>query len=388
MDIMMPVMDGYETIRAIRAIAKFASLPIIAVTGKGTAGERQRCIDAGANDYVPKPVDSAELLGALRPWLPARSAPPARAIPRPAPDAAHIAPASAFEPVESLDGLKILVVDDDFRNIFAMTALLERAHADVTVVDSGAEAIATLMQMPEFDIVLMDIMMPVMDGYDTIRAIRELDQFKSLTIIAVTGKATAGERQRCLDAGATDYVPKPVDSAELYAAVRPWLPVRVESISETNGGRAPGLLEALAPPPSVAEDAGFGLDGLRILVVDDDFRNIFAMTALLKRAQAEVTVVESGMDAISTLEGGQAIDIVLMDIMMPVMDGYETIRAIRAMGQFGSLPIIAVTGKVTAGERQRCIDAGATDYVPKPVDSVELFAAVRPWLPTTGRPAA
>jgi CheY-like chemotaxis protein len=164
--------------------------------------------------------------------------------------------------------------------------------------------------------------------------------------------------------------------------------VQTVAPAATNGRPAPELLDALAPAPTLVEADGFGLQGLRILVVDDDFRNIFAMTALLKRAQAEVTVVESGMDAISTLKDGQAIDIVLMDIMMPVMDGYETIRAIRAMGQFASLPIIAVTGKVTAGERQRCIDAGATDYVPKPVDSVELFAAVRPWLPTTGQPAA
>ena len=104
--------------------------------------------------------------------------------------------------------MKILVVDDDFRNIFAMSALLERGHADVTVAESGAEAIAALERTPDIDIVLMDIMMPVMDGYDTIRAIRAIDRFKSLPIIAVTGKATAGERQRCLDAGANDYVPE------------------------------------------------------------------------------------------------------------------------------------------------------------------------------------
>ena len=107
-----------------------------------------------------------------------------------------------------------------------MTALLERGHAEVTVAESGAEAIATLERMPEIDIVLMDIMMPVMDGYDTIRAIRTIDRFKTLPIIAVTGKATAGERERCIDAGANDYVPKPVDTAELLAALERWLPDR------------------------------------------------------------------------------------------------------------------------------------------------------------------
>jgi CheY-like chemotaxis protein len=129
------------------------------------------------------------------------------------------------------------------------------------------------------------------------------------------------------------------------------------------------------------DEATFG--GLKVLVVDDDFRNIFAMTALLERGRADVTVAESGPDALAALERIGDIDLVLMDIMMPGMDGYATIRAIRAIDRFQALPIIAVTGKVVAGERQRCLDAGANDYVPKPVDTVELLTAIGPWLPTT-----
>jgi signal transduction histidine kinase/HAMP domain-containing protein/ActR/RegA family two-component response regulator len=122
--------------------------------------------------------------------------------------------------------------------------------------------------------------------------------------------------------------------------------------------------------------------GTKVLVVDDDFRNIFAMTALLERGNAEVTVAESGADALAILEGTQDINIVLMDIMMPGMDGYDTIRAIRTLDHCKTIPIIAVTGKVASGERQRCIDAGANDYVVKPVDTGELVAAISPWLPT------
>jgi len=118
----------------------------------------------------------------------------------------------------------VLVVDDDFRNIFALTALLERGHAEVTAAESGPDAIAVLKQNREFEVVLMDIMMPVMDGYATIRAIRKIDGCRDLPIIAVTGKVMSGERQRCMDAGANDYVPKPVDAAELLAALQPWLP--------------------------------------------------------------------------------------------------------------------------------------------------------------------
>jgi len=120
------------------------------------------------------------------------------------------------------------------------------------------------------------------------------------------------------------------------------------------------------------------LRDLTILVVDDDFRNLFAMTALLERFDAKVVVAESGQEAIATLDV-EPIDIVLMDIMMPSMDGYDTIRAIRKVDRFKSLPIIAVTGKVMPGERQRCVEAGANNFIPKPVDTVELLVALDPW---------
>jgi CheY-like chemotaxis protein len=125
---------------------------------------------------------------------------------------------------DPLAGTKILVVDDDARNLFAMTVFLERFHADVTVAKSGAEALATMDRSRDIDLVLMDILMPVMDGYETIRAIRALHAFKSVPIIAVTGKVVLGEHRRCIDAGANDYVSKPVDTAELLAVMRPWLP--------------------------------------------------------------------------------------------------------------------------------------------------------------------
>jgi signal transduction histidine kinase/cellulose synthase/poly-beta-1,6-N-acetylglucosamine synthase-like glycosyltransferase/CheY-like chemotaxis protein/HAMP domain-containing protein len=120
---------------------------------------------------------------------------------------------------------KVLVVDDDFRNVFALTALLERGHATVIPAESGRDAIAALERNPDIDLVLMDIMMPVMDGYEAIRAIRSLDGFKSLPILAITAKVVPGERERCLEAGANDYVPKPVDTGQLLASIGPWLPL-------------------------------------------------------------------------------------------------------------------------------------------------------------------
>ena len=122
------------------------------------------------------------------------------------------------------------------------------------------------------------------------------------------------------------------------------------------------------------------LKGMSILLVDDDYRNLFAISALLERGEATVTVAESGPDALAVLAGKPWTDLILMDIMMPGMDGYDTIRAIRRLDHLSGIPVIAVTGKVVAGERERCLEAGANDYVPKPVDTTDLLNALAPWI--------
>jgi signal transduction histidine kinase/DNA-binding response OmpR family regulator/HAMP domain-containing protein len=299
----------------------------------------------------------------------------------------------------SIHGTTFLLVDDDFRNIFALSALLQRGGADVVVAESGSEALATLHQTPDIDIVLMDIMMPVMDGYDTIRAIRAIERFKGLPIVAVTGKVMAGERDRCIAAGADDYVPKPIDTADLFAALRPWLSRKGSSPPGTELPPTERYAQLVTHetyamvggPPSdrhgVTDQLEYSIDGTKVLLVDDDFRNIFVLSALLERSHADVFVAGSGPAALALLGASPDIDVVLLDIMMPVIDGYDTIRAIRATHSLEALPIIAVTGQVMDGERRRCMEAGANDYVPKPIDTAELLAALRPWLVHPAQPA-
>ena len=118
---------------------------------------------------------------------------------------------------------KILVVDDDIRNIFAMTSMLERYEMQIFSAETGKVALEQLQNNPDVDVVLMDIMMPGMDGYDTMRAIRKLAKFRALPVIALTAKAMKGDREKCLDAGASDYIAKPVDGAELLSMLRLWL---------------------------------------------------------------------------------------------------------------------------------------------------------------------
>jgi CheY-like chemotaxis protein len=124
---------------------------------------------------------------------------------------------------KALSGKHVLIVDDDIRNIFALTALLEEQGMKVIYAETGKKAILALEETPDVDVVLMDIMMPEMDGYDTMRAIRKVPTFLGLPIIAVTAKAMKGDREKCFDAGATDYISKPVDREQLLGMLRVWL---------------------------------------------------------------------------------------------------------------------------------------------------------------------
>ncbi len=125
--------------------------------------------------------------------------------------------------MSTLAGKKVLVVDDDVRNIFALTSVLEQHNLQVVHAENGRAGIETLLQTPGVDGVLMDIMMPEMDGYETMRAIRQIAEFRTLPIIAVTAKAMKGDRAKCIEAGASDYITKPVDLEQLFSVLRVWL---------------------------------------------------------------------------------------------------------------------------------------------------------------------
>ena len=141
--------------------------------------------------------------------------------------------------------------------------------------------------------------------------------------------------------------------------------------------------EALERPDSAdisqAENL-HGLAGRQVLIVDDDLRNIFALSSVLERHQMSVLFAENGREGIDVLESGATVDIVLMDVMMPEMDGYDTTRAIRRVKRFESLPIITLTAKAMKGDREKCLAAGASDYITKPVDVNQLLSLMKKWL--------
>ena len=193
-----------------------------------------------------EPTPNGGLGAPTAPKAPAPQPSPPLGLPSPdSSDAAAAAPTSAraFLPLsrpenpvggEGLAGTKTLVVDDDFRNIFALTALLERIHVEVASAESGEEGIAILAATPDIDIVLVDIMMPGMDGYETMRAMRESSTRRNVPLVAFTAKVEDGERQRCIDAGASAYIPKPVDTGDLLAILGEWIPVAASAASASS----------------------------------------------------------------------------------------------------------------------------------------------------------
>ncbi|HEV2043968.1 MAG TPA: response regulator, partial [Sphingomicrobium sp.] len=178
--------------------------------------------------------------------------------------------------------------------------------------------------------------------------------------------------------GAAGVIEKPASAAVLAKLF--------ETIAETvKAPRRKAKTIATAAPKVMAE-----LSGSRILIVDDDIRNIYSLTSVLEAHDVRVLHAESGAEGIRILETAPAIDAALIDIMMPDMDGYETMRLIRANPAIGGIPLIAVTAKAMKGDRQKCLDAGASDYISKPVDIDILLALIRVWLGRSKmkRPAA
>jgi CheY-like chemotaxis protein len=265
--------------------------------------------------------------------------------------------------------------------------------------ETGEQGIKLLNRATDIDLVLVDIMMPGMDGYATMRAMRELPSGGGIPLVAFTAKVETGERQRCIDAGASAYVPKPIDTKQLLGILGEWYPAEPSAVLEPPSPAFAGIgtataadpdLPALEPLPALAHPAGTRLAGRKVLVVDDDVRNIFAVAALLRRSELDVISAESGEQGIALLEQTPDVDLVLVDIMMPGMDGYATMRAMRQLPSGETVPLVAFTAKVEDGERQRCIDAGASEYLAKPVETDQLLGILGEWLPAAaiaGRPS-
>ncbi|MDM7914054.1 MAG: response regulator, partial [Candidatus Eisenbacteria bacterium] len=215
-DLRLPDMSGLELLRQSRNYPESMDLPIVVFTGKGLTTEEEQELKALAKSIVMKDVQSPErLLDETALFL-------HRRVSQLPPDKQAILE-RLHRSNESLRRRKVLIVDDDARNIFALTTVLENQEAEVLSAMNGRLAIEMLERVPEIEVVLMDIMMPEMDGFETMREIRRRPRFRELPILALTAKAMKGDREKCLEAGASDYIAKPVDTEHLLSLLRVWL---------------------------------------------------------------------------------------------------------------------------------------------------------------------
>jgi HAMP domain-containing protein/signal transduction histidine kinase/DNA-binding response OmpR family regulator len=264
---------------------------------------------------------------------------------------------------------RLLVVEDNEIERQSIVELLNNAGVEIATAASGTEAWDAL-HAQKFDCIVLDLRLPDISGFELLERIRQESELRDLPIVVFTGKDLTEEDEIRLVRLAESVVLKGVQSPErLLDETALFLHLLASELPPNKQE----MLERL-------RQSDEALWGKKVLVVDDDVRNIFALTSLLEQHGMQVVSAETGTEAISLLDQADGIDAVLMDIMMPEMDGYETIRMIRRNYQHRLLPILALTAKAMKGDREKCLEAGASDYIAKPVDTAELLALLRIWL--------
>jgi len=240
---------------------------------------------------------------------------------------------------------------------------------EIDAAGTGAEALQAL-RTARFDCLIIDLRLPDISGFELMETIRENPDLRELPIVVCTGKDLTENDSIQLARMAESVVLKDVQTPErLLDEVSLFLHLVAADLPANKQQ----MLERL-------RQSDEALIGKKVLVVDDDVRNIFALTSLLEQHGVRVVNAENGAEAIALLDDDSEIDAALMDIMMPEMDGYETMREIRRLPEFKTLPIVALTAKAMKGDREKCLEAGASDYIAKPVNTDELLSLLRIWL--------
>ena len=264
---------------------------------------------------------------------------------------------------------RLLVVEDDDIERGSIVELVGHHDIEVVTAGTGAEALGVMLDRA-CDCVVLDLRLPDMSGFDVLTKMHETPALAAVPVVVFTGKELSAAEQAKLKAMAKSIVLKDVRSPERLLDETALFLHRV--VTDLPAAKQ-SMLERLHNSKEV-------LRGRKVLVVDDDARNIFALTSVLENQEMEVMSATNGRQAIDTLQRTADVDMVLMDIMMPEMDGYETMREIRNVPKFRTLPILALTAKAMKGDREKCLDAGASDYIAKPVNTDQLVSLMRVWL--------
>ena len=338
LDVFLPDMLGWTVLSELKRDPLTRHIPVQVLT---VEEERQYGLERGAFSFMNKPLTTDGLEKALE-RIKLFAAPRIR---------------------------QLLVVEDDPAEQLSIGELLRSEDIDITCAGTGREALK-LMRERSYDCVVLDLKLPDISGFELLEEVQQDPQLRDTPIVVFTGRELSEEEAGELRKRAKSIVVKGVRSPErlldetalfLHRVVTD-LPAAKQQMIET--------LHRSDEP----------LRGKKVLVVDDDIRNIFALNSLLERHSMQVISATNGQEAIQLVDDTDDLSLVLMDIMMPGMDGYETMRRIRATPKFRTLPIIALTAKAMKGDREKCLEAGASDYVAKPVNTDQLLSLVRMWL--------
>jgi CheY-like chemotaxis protein len=338
LDVFLPDMLGWTVLSQLKLDPQTRHIPVQILT---VEEERQYGLERGAFSFMSKPATTEGLEAALRRVKAFATAPMRR----------------------------LLVVDDDPGAQLSIAELIGASDVSISPARSGAEALAALRQ-DAFDCVVLGLHLPDTTGFALLGEIQRIPQLHELPVVVYTGRELTADEDVQLRQRAKSIVLKGVESPERL-------------LDETSLFLHRVVTDLPAPKQRMIQALHRGdelLNGRKVLVVDDDIRNIFALSSVLERHRMQVVTATNGKDAIELLERDEDLELVLMDVMMPEMDGYETMRRIRAVSRFHLLPIIALTAKAMKGDREKCLQAGASDYVAKPVNTEQLLSLVRMWL--------
>lgn len=263
--------------------------------------------------------------------------------------------------------INILLVDDRPENLLALEAIIERDEYNLVKAHSGEEAIE-LLKLDRFDCLILDLGLADTSGFDLLAEIKNNEEYKQLKVFVYTGRDLSSKEEMELNKFANSIIIKNEHSPErLYAELECYLS-EVKTSHDVESSTVDLISSSLK------------LAGKKILLVDDDVRNVFALSSVLEMAGMEVVFAENGLESLKILNEASHIDLILMDIMMPEMDGYEAIEKIRAIDEFKQLPIIALTAKAMKEDRIKCLEIGVSDYIAKPVEPDQLISLIKVWL--------
>lgn len=338
LDIQLPVIDGWSILDRLKQHPELRHIPVHVIS---VVDEPQQGLTRGAMAYLRKPVDREGMENAF----------------------------SRIETFLDRSLKRLLIVEDDAVLRDSMVELMGHDDVAISAVSTGHEALREL-EREHFDCMVMDLGLADISGFELLDRIRQNENLRQLPIIIYTGKELDRKEEIEIKKYAESIIIKNVKSQERLFDETALFLHRVEANLPEDRRN---MLKKLYHNETAFE-------GKRLLLVEDDIRNIFALTNVLQSNGLDVAFAENGREALELLEQDAGFDLVLMDIMMPEMDGYQTMKAIRGMPQFEKLPIIALTAKAMKEDRQRCIEAGASDYISKPIDVDKLLSLLKVWL--------